>query len=190
MDDIFQWLMLLFVIITSVFRGIKGVQAKKTREQLAAIAPLINAKVDSGKLSISGMIEEIPFKVELATTESGLYVILKKHLPFKLDIAERPIPLDPEQASRDGDFLLGDRKFDEQFSVLTNAPDSCCVYLNDPLFQQGVEFVISQGYDIRFTARHAIFSTPSSTWLADPESAAKALTNILQLGHSLIAEFE
>ena len=58
------------------------------------------------------------------------------------------------------------------------------------LFQQGVELVIAQGYCIRFTRRGAVFATPDTEWLADSEQASASMTNILQLGHSLVAEFE
>ncbi|MGI9458730.1 MAG: hypothetical protein ACR2NF_01915 [Pirellulales bacterium] len=194
MDNIFQWLMLLFVIITSVFRFIKGRKVKKTREQLAEVAPLINASVDPGRRSISGKIDDVPFKVkyepELENTPARLDVILDKRLPFTLEVAARTTPFDHQQSLQSGEFLLEDSKFDENISVTTSNAEECREYLKDPLFQQGVEFVISQGYCIRFTRRRAVLATPDIAWLADPKQAASSLTNILQLGHSLIGEFE
>ena len=194
MDNIFQWLIFLFVIVTSILRYFKANKVKKTREQLAAVAPLINASVDPGRRSISGKIDDVPFKIkyepEVENSQARLDVILDKKLPFTLEVAKRLSPFDHQQAVQAGELLLEDPKFDENFCVSTNNPDECREYLKDPLFQQGVELVISQGYCIRFTGRRAVFATPDTEWLADSEQASASITNILQLGHSLIGEFE
>ena len=194
MDNIFQWLMLLFVIVTSILRFIKGHKVKKVREQLAALAPLINASVDPGRRSISGKVDDVPFKIkyepEVENSTPRLDVILDKKLPFTLEVAKRTTPFDHQEALQAGEFILEDRKFDESFCVSTNNIDECREYLKDSLFQQGVELVIAQGYCIRFTRRRAVFATLDIEWLADTEQASASLTNILQLGHSLVAEFE
>lgn len=193
-DDLFQIVALLAVIGTSIFRFIKARKVKKVREQLAVVASRINASVDPGQRSISGKIEDIPFKVKyepaLEKTPARIDVVLNKALPFKLNIAARVAPFDPEKANRAGEFLLDQRKFDEQFSVSTNDPDACREYLMDPLFHQGVEFVVSQGYSIRYTHRRAVFASPQTEWLADTEKAAAKMEKLLMLAYSLIAEFE
>ena len=138
MDNIFQWLMLLFVIVTSVLRYIKGHKVKKIREQLAAVAPMINASVDPGRRSISGKIDDVPFKIkyepEVENSPSRLDVILDKKLPFTLEIARRISPFDHQESVQAGEFVLEDRKFDESFCVSTNNTDECREYLKDPLF--------------------------------------------------------
>ncbi len=192
--DIFQLLMLLFVIITSILRYFKGRGVKKTREQLAALAPLINASVDAGRRSISGKIDDVPFQVkyepEVQHSTKRIDVILEKAVPFTVEVMPRTTPFDHQQAVQAGEFVLEDRKFDENFSVTTNNTERCREYLKDPLFHQGVELLLSQGYSLRFTGRRALFTTHDTDWLANPEQAAISLTQTLQLGHSLIAEFE
>ena len=110
MDDYFQWLMLLFVIITTIVRAVKGRKVKKVREQLAAVAPLINASVDAGRRSISGKVEGVPFKIkyepEVENSPARLDLIFEKRLPFNLEVAERITPFDPQQSSQAGEFLL------------------------------------------------------------------------------------
>ena len=90
-DDLFQIVALLAVIGTSIFRFIKARKVKKVREQLAVVASRINASVDPGQRSISGKIEDIPFKVKyepaLEKTPARIDVVLNKALPFKLNIA-------------------------------------------------------------------------------------------------------
>ena len=194
MDDYFQWLMLLFVIITTIVRAVKGRKVKKVREQLAAVAPLINASVDAGRRSISGKVEGVPFKIkyepEVENSPARLDLIFEKRLPFNLEVAERITPFDPQQSSQAGEFLLDDRKFDEKFSVTTDDPEACREYLRDPLFHQGIELVNSEGWRIRFTRRRAVFARWDSEWLTNTEQAAATFSRILQLGHSIIAEFE
>ena len=106
MDNIFQWLMLLFVIVTSILRYIKGHKVKKIREQLAAVAPMINASVDPGRRSISGKIDDVPFKIkyepEVENSMPRLDVILDKKLPFTLEVAKRTTPFDHQEALQAG----------------------------------------------------------------------------------------
>jgi len=193
MDNIFELLMFLVVIGTSVFRFIKGRKAKKIREQLLATAPILNASIDPGRRSISGNIDAVPFKIkyEPAVEKSSerLDITLEKALPFTLDVTPRVGSFDPQESSENGEFLLEDRKFDELFCVTTNDPDACRQYLLDPLFNQGVGLVLTKGYTIRLTRRRAVITTPDSAWLADTEKAAASLKQTLQLAYSLIAEF-
>ncbi|MDA8967846.1 hypothetical protein N9F76_00985 [bacterium] len=193
MDNIFELLMFLVVIGTSVFRFIKGRKVKKAREQLVALAPILNATIDPGRRSISGNIDEVPFKVKyeppVENQPERIEVTLTKPLPFTLNVTQRQGAYDREEANNAGEFLLEDKKFDERFTVTTDDVDACREYLIDPLFTQGVEFMISQGYSIRFTRRRAVFSTPDSEWLSDTENAADSLKKTLQLGYSMIAEF-
>lgn len=193
-DDLFQILMLLAVVGTSVFRFFKGRRINKIRAQLAAVGPLINASVDPNQRSISGTIEEIPFRVKyepaLEKSPARIDVVFSKNLPFTLEVAARETPFDSETANRSGEFLMDQRKFDEQFSIATNDPDACREYLMDPLFNQGVELVLSQGYCIRYTRRRAVFATPDIEWLADSQKAAASMEHLLMLAYSLIAEFE
>lgn len=193
-NNIFELLMLLFVIITTILRFFKGRKVQKKRSQLVALAPLINASVDSGRQSISGKIDEVSFKVkyepQAETASARIDVILDKKLPFSMEVNARTTQFDHQQAVENGEFILEDRKFDESLSVTTNDPEACRAYLMDPLFRQGVEFVTSHGYNIRFTRRRAVFAIPNTEWLADPDGAAASLTKILRLGHSLIGEFE
>jgi hypothetical protein len=193
MDNIFELLMFLVVIGTSVFRFIKGRKVKKAREQLATLAPILNASVDPGRQSISGNIDAVPFKVKyeppVENQPERLNVTLTKPLPFTLNVTQRQGVYDREEANKAGEFLLEDKKFDERFTVTTDDVNACREYLIDPLFSQGVDFMISQGYSIRFTRRRAVFTTPYSAWLSDTETAAEELKKTLQLGYSMIAEF-
>ena len=193
MDNIFELLMFLVVVGTSVFRFIKARKSKKVQAQLCALAPILNTSIDSGGRSISGKIDEVPFKVKYEPAVEKLpekvNVTFEKALPFTLQIEPRQDPFDPRAASEAGETLLEDRKFDERFSVLTDNPEACREYLLDPLFNQGVQLVLAEGYSLRFTRRRAVITMHDAAWLSHTETAATSLKRLLQLGYSLIAEF-
>ena len=193
MDNIFELLMFLVVVGTSVFRFIKGRKTKKIRLKLLALAPILNTSIDAGGSSISGKIDDVRFKVKyeppLENSPERVDVSFEKALPFTLVIDHRTEAFDQEAASKAGETLLEDRKFDERYRVVTDNPEVCREFLLDPLFNQGVQLVLSEGYALRFSRRGALITIPDSEWLSDTETAATSLKKILQLGYSLIAEF-
>ena len=193
MDNIFELLMFLVVVGTSVFRFIKGRKTKQIQAKLLALAPILNTSVDPGGRSISGKIDDVPFKVKYEPAVENLPervdLTFEKALPFSLQVEHRKGSFDSHAASEAGDTLLEDRKFDERYRLITDNPEACREYLLDPLFNQGVQLVLSEGYDLRFTKRRAVITMPDSAWLSDTETAAVSLKRILQLGYSLIAEF-
>ena len=120
-NNIFELLMLLFVIITTILRFFKGRKVQKKRSQLVALAPLINASVDSGRQSISGKIDEVSFKVkyepQAETSSARIDVILNKKLPFSMEVNSRTTQFDHQQAVENGEFILEERKFDESLRL-------------------------------------------------------------------------
>lgn len=194
MDNIFELLMFLVVIGTSVFRFLKGRKTNKTYQKLQATAPLLNASTDPGGRSISGKIDNVPFKIKyepkVESSPERVEISLRLKIPFTLDIDVRSQPYDPAAVGANNEVLMADRNFDEQFCITTDNPDACRSFLLDPLFHQGIMLVMNEGFLISFTRRQAVMQIPGSDWLSEAEPAALKLKNATELCYSLVAEFE
>lgn len=194
MDSIFEVIMFLVVVGSYVFRFIKGRAEKKRKGTLASLAASLDGMVESNGEVISGAIEDVPFEIRYMPTDDesveGVGLQFVAELPFAMDIAARAEPLNGRSSQQSEEFLTGDSAFDKQYSVTTDNEKACRQYLLDPLFRAGVQLVMKQGYTLRFRHEYAVLHIPGSAWLSDSEQALNTLKQMLQVGHSLIAELQ
>ena len=136
MDNIFELLMFLVVIEPLSF---DSWDAKPTKPIKAKPCILLNASTDPGGRSISGKIDNVPFKIKYELSESSperVEISLRLKIPFTLFIDVRSEPYDPAAAGVNNEVLMADRNFDEQFCITTDNPDVATISARSLLHQE------------------------------------------------------